>query len=102
MPSIAQLEKLILIEPDDPFGHYGLGQERAKIGDHQGAIACYDKVLSLDASYCYAYYFKAVSLHELEQTDQAISVIDQGISAAKGAGEGKALSELTTLKQTMR
>lgn len=102
MPSIEQLEKLILIEPDDPFGHYGLGQERAKIGDHHGAIACYDKVLALDSAYCYAYYFKAVSLNELEQTDQALAVIDEGISAAKAAGEGKALSELNTLKQTMR
>jgi tetratricopeptide (TPR) repeat protein len=101
MPTIAQLEKLIQIEPDDPFGHYGLGQEKAKAGDHTGAIECYDRVIELDESYCYAYYFKAQSLHAQGLGEEATNTIDIGIKAAQSASDGKALSELTTLKQTL-
>lgn len=102
MPTIPQLEKLIKAEPGDPFGHYALGQERAKGGDHEGAIACYDKALELDRGYCYAYFFKAQSLHAQGKTAQALEVIADGIGVARGAGDAKALGELSSLEQSMR
>ena len=101
MPTIAQLEKLLSVDPDDPFVHYGLGQERAKLGEHGQAIVCFDEALRLDPNYCYAYYFKAISLKELGTPDRAIDVINDGIEHAKGSGDMKALSELQTLLNTM-
>lgn len=102
MPTIAQLEKLIQSDPDDPFGHYAMGQEKAKNGDHTGAIACYDTVLGLDGSYCYAYFFKAQSLHELGKTPEALAILATGIEAARKTGNAKALTELSTLEQTLQ
>ncbi len=101
MPTIAQLEKLLSVDPDDPFVHYGIGQERAKLGEHEQALVCFDETLRLDPNYCYAYYFKAISLKELGTPGRAIEVIKDGIEHAKGAGDTKALSELQTLLNTM-
>lgn len=97
MPTIAQLEKLLSLDPNDPFVHYGLGQEYANSGDYPQAITCYDRVIELDPSYCYAYYFKGQSLDELGQSDLARQVIKQGIDAAKMANDSHAAAELTGL-----
>lgn len=102
MPSIEQLEKLLTIDPDDPFVYYGIGQERAKLGQHEQAIACFDQALAIDESYCYAYYFKAISLKELGRREDAVDVIRMGIERATKAGEGKARSELEGLMHTIK
>ncbi|HCT44570.1 MAG TPA: hypothetical protein DF699_05110 [Phycisphaerales bacterium] len=102
MPTIEQLEKLLKIDPDDPFVHYGLGQERAKLGEHERAIEDFDRVLSLDDCYCYAYYFKAISLSELGRKAEAAEVIRLGIEKATASGEAKARSELESLMLTMQ
>lgn len=101
MPTIAQLEKLLTLDPNDPFIHYGLGQEHANAGDHEQAIACYDKVLELDPTYCYAYYFKGQSLDELGRTDDAKLVIQSGIEAANKINDGHAASELSGLLDSL-
>lgn len=102
MPSIQQLEKLLRIDPDDPFVHYGIGQEWAKLGEHEQAIACFDRALTLDDTYCYAYYFKAISLKETGRRDEGIETVRVGIEKANAAGDGKARSELESLMLTMR
>lgn len=102
MPSIEQLERLLKLDPDDPFVHYGIGQERAKLGEHKQAIECFDQTLSLDENYCYAYYFKAISLKELGQRDEACKIIDKGVESARSIGDAKALSELQSLLLTLQ
>ena len=97
MPTIAQLEKLLSLDPNDPFVHYGLGQEHANAGDHEQAIACYDKVLELDPEYLYAYFFKGQSLHDSGKAELAKVVILSGIEAAKKINDGHAASELSGL-----
>jgi len=97
MPSIEQLEKLLKVDPSDPFVHYGIGQERAKLGEHEQAVACFDKALDLDQAYCYAYYFKAISLKELGRPEEAVEVINRGIEQSKAANDMKARSELEAL-----
>ncbi|MBL4697533.1 MAG: tetratricopeptide repeat protein [Phycisphaerales bacterium] len=97
MPTIAQLKKLLTLDPNDPFVHYGLGQEHASVGDHEQAIACYDKVLELDPEYLYAYFFKGQALHDSGKTDEAKLVIQSGIEAARKINDGHAASELSGL-----
>ena len=101
MPTIDQLQKLLTLDPDDPFVHYGLGQEHAKAGDLDQAIACYTKVIELDSTYCYAYYFKGQTLDQLGQSDEAKRVIQAGIEAAEQINDGHAASELTGLLESL-
>jgi tetratricopeptide (TPR) repeat protein len=101
MPSIAQLEKLLTLDPNDPFVHYGIGQEHAKHQEHEQAIACFDRALSIDSEYCYAYYFKAISLKELGRQAESIEVAKHGLEQAQQAGDSKARSELHALISTL-
>ena len=99
MPSIAQLEKLLAAEPDDPFLWYGLAQEHAKAGAGgvEKALAAYDKCLSLDPLYCYAYFHKARCLADAGRVGEAVAVVKAGLDAAKRAPDSHALSELSGL-----
>ena len=101
MPSIAQLEKLLSIDPEDPFVYYGIGQEHAKLDAHELAIEYFDKTLELDAHYCYAYYFKAISLKELGRQVEAVEVAKHGHEIATSISDGKARSELSSLIQSL-
>jgi tetratricopeptide (TPR) repeat protein len=102
MPSIAQLEKLREIDPQDPFVHYGLGQECAKLGQLEDAAKHYSQTIELDPTYCYAYYFLGQTLHELDRHPDAFEVLDRGIKIATEVGEGKAIAELKQLIQSLQ
>ena len=95
MPSLAQLEKLLSVDPRDAFVLYALAQEHAKTRSHEQAVAYYDRCLEVDRLYCYAYYHKARSLEALGRTGEARAALEAGVSAAKEAREGKALSEIS-------
>ena len=101
MPTIEQLEKLLSVDPEDPFVYYGIGQEHAKQDSHELAIEFFDKTLELDANYCYAYYFKAISLKELGRQAEAIEVAKYGQEIATSVNDGKARSELSALIQSL-
>jgi tetratricopeptide (TPR) repeat protein len=97
MPSLAQLTKLLTIDPADTFVLYGLAQEHARLGDHAAAITWYDKCLAIDPLYCYAYFHKARSQQALGDLPAASDTVRKGIDAARKAQDGKALSELQGL-----
>jgi tetratricopeptide (TPR) repeat protein len=94
VPSIERLEKMLAADPEDTFVLYAIAQEHAKAGDHDRAVAFYDRCLAVDAAYCYAYYHKAKSLEELGREADAVATLRTGLEAAKGAGDGKALGEI--------
>jgi tetratricopeptide (TPR) repeat protein len=95
---LSKLLKLLSLDERDAFVLYGLGQEHAKLGNHDEAIGWFDRTLAADAAYCYAYFFKARSLQALGRIVAAREVVQAGIAAAHRAGDGKAASELSTLQ----
>jgi tetratricopeptide (TPR) repeat protein len=101
MPSLSSLEKLLSVEPNDPFLLYGIAQEHAKLGNYVQALSFYDRCLAADPSYCYAYYHKAVALESSGDTVGAIAVIDSGLIAAARHGDAHCAAELRALRNTM-
>lgn len=97
MPSIADLEKLLELDPTDAFVLYGLAQEHAKLGNTEAALSHYDRCLEADPAYCYAYYHKAVALKDAGRTDDAAATLRAGIEAATTHNDPKALGEITEL-----
>ena len=96
MPSIAQLERLLQADPNDVFVLYGLAQEHAKTGEYARAIAYYDRVLSLDPGYCYAYFHKARVQEVAGDIPAAIATLEAGVAKARAVGDAKALNELAS------
>ncbi|MCC6659643.1 MAG: tetratricopeptide repeat protein [Phycisphaerales bacterium] len=96
MPSVADLEKLLAAAPGDTFLLYGLAQAHAGNGRHDLALACYDRCLAADPSYCYAYFHKARSLEALARPAEAAATLRAGASAAREAGDLHALAEISS------
>jgi len=94
MPSIEQLEKLLALDPADPFILYGLAQEHAKLGQTDAAINFYNRCLAADPAYCYAYFHKAKAQHDANRTADAIATLRAGLLAARQAKDSHAASEI--------
>ncbi len=99
MPSIEQLERLLALEPDDAFLIYGIAQEHLKAERYDDAIEWFDRTIAADPDHCYAFFFKARALDERGSKAEALSVCDAGIDNARRIGDGKALSELSGLRE---
>jgi tetratricopeptide (TPR) repeat protein len=91
---LQQLFKLLEREPNDTFLLYGVGMEYKKLGAPDKAIEHFDRVLKTDPNYCYAYYQKGQVLEQSGQADLARQTYQEGITAAKRAGDAHAQSEL--------
>ena len=59
MSRIAQLEKLLEVDPADADVLYMLAQEHAKRGAHGAAVEWYDRCIAAEPTYAYAYFHKA-------------------------------------------
>jgi len=94
MPSIADLEKLLAMDPADPFVLYGLAQEHAKAGDTARAVAFYDRCIAADPAYCYAYFHKAKALELAGDIAGARQSLDKGMQEARRCGDGHAAGEM--------
>lgn len=94
MPSIADLERLLSASPHDADLLYGIAMEHAKADRVDEACAFYDRCLSADPGYCYAYYHKARALESGGRVEEARGVLTQGLATAKRAGDRHAEAEI--------
>lgn len=94
MPSIEQLEKLLAADPNDAFTLYALGQEFAKRGETDKAVAFYDRSIAANPDDGYTYFHKARALQAAGRVQEGIAAVQAGIAAARRAGDNKALTEL--------
>lgn len=98
---LAKLLNLFAADPDDTFVLYGLAQEHAKIGDFAKAVEFYDLTIVADPDYCYAYFHKAQAQRALGNQPAALQTVLEGLRSAQRVGDGKALSELSGLRDEL-
>lgn len=96
MSRMAQLHKLHASDPADADVLYMLAQEHAKCGQYAEAIAWYDRCISVDGQYLYAYYHKARAQQSADDESGAIATLRGGLTRARAAGDAKATSELAS------
>lgn len=94
MSRLAQLQSLLAADPADAFLLYGIAQEYAKLNNHARAVEFYDRCITADPAYGYAYYHKARAQLASGDPAAAAATIRAGISASRAAGDAHALSEL--------
>jgi len=98
MPTREQIQKLLSLEPNDPFMLYALATDHAKEAEHDSAIEYYDKTIQADPDYVYAYYHQARSYEALDRIDDAKSALDTGLEAAKRVNDAKGISEISSYR----
>ncbi|MEE8201502.1 MAG: tetratricopeptide repeat protein [Candidatus Acidoferrales bacterium] len=88
------LEEFIQQKPNDSFAHYGLAMEYANAGRHDDALTTFQKLLSFNPDYAYAYYHAGALLGKLGRVEEARSMFQRGLEVAGRTGDLHAKSEL--------
>jgi tetratricopeptide (TPR) repeat protein len=89
--------KLHAADPADADVLYMLAQEHARAGDQAQAQAWYDRCLSANSDYLYAYFHKARSQQAAGDIPGALATARTGHARARAKGDAKATNELAGL-----
>ena len=81
-------------DPRNGFARYGLAMEYANRGEHDHAMQEFETLLASDPDYVPAYYHAGRALEKLERIDDARTMYETGIAAARRKGDQHSLSEL--------
>jgi tetratricopeptide (TPR) repeat protein len=91
---LAALEAMLAKQPADPFLLYGIAMEHKKRNQLAQAIDYFDRCISADPNYCYAYFQRAQVQEQTGDVEGAKTTYRRGIEAANKAGDAHAREEL--------
>lgn len=97
---IRQLEKFMEEDSSDPFIHYALALEYAKV-DQQKAIDTFEILMQTRREYLPTYYQLAKLYESQEKKANAVKVFDDGIDLARKQNDLKTLQELQRAREEM-
>lgn len=92
-----KLEALLAQNPNDAFTLYGLALEYVNSGDFPTAESYFRRLLTANPEYVPGYQMYAQNLAQQERTEDARTILTQGIQAAARAGNQHARSEMEGL-----
>lgn len=95
---IELLKNFLSESPNDPFLKYALAKEYEKGDDEKLAIAMLEALTEEHPDYVGTYYHLGKIYERNGDLDTAISVYENGMLAAKKAGDKHALGELASAK----
>ena len=91
---MAQLQRMLQSQPDDPFLLYGVAMEHKKAGDAGAALEYLRRVTARDPNYCYAYYQRGLVHESQGDAEAARAAYREGIEASQRAGDAHARGEI--------
>jgi Tfp pilus assembly protein PilF len=94
MDRIDKLQEYLTSSPNDSFLRHALALEYIKVGNDGEARKLFEGVLSDDPKYIGSYYHLAKLLERNGENELAIQWYEQGMSAAKEAGDQHSYNEL--------
>jgi tetratricopeptide (TPR) repeat protein len=93
---LEKLHAMLAKQPSDAFLLYAIAMELKKLNEHTKAIEFLDRTIQADQNYCYAYYQRGQILESMGDAVAAAQTYNDGIAAAKRAGDAHAQGELET------
>jgi tetratricopeptide (TPR) repeat protein len=94
MDRLAALRSMLDQDPRNGFARYGIAMEHVNRGDHAQAMEEFNTLLANDPDYVPAYYHAGRALEKLGRIDDARTMYENGIVAARRKGDQHTLSEL--------
>ena len=91
------LEDLLANDPTDVFALYGLALEHKALSDLDKARNLLEKTVKNDPEHVYAYYQLGEVLIAQGNDEDAVEILEKGISQAGQLGHMKAMNELQAL-----
>lgn len=97
MARLEQLRAMLKAEPDDVFLNFGVAMELVKEANFDDALAAFDRVIGLDADFPPGHFQKARALAQIDRIDDARRALNEGIEAARRAGDAHAEGEMSEM-----
>lgn len=94
MNRITALNEILSQDPANAFARYGLAVEYAKAGEADRALEEFRKLLEAHPDYAAGYFMAAQTLVKGGRNDEARTMLENGIAAAKRKGDSHATSEM--------
>ena len=91
------LEAFVAEKPDDAFSRYGLALEFMNSGDAASAETQFRELIQRNSAYVPGYQMLGQLLVKQSRSEEARSILNQGIAAATKAGNAHAQSEMESL-----
>jgi predicted Zn-dependent protease len=97
MDRIAALNEILTQSPNDAFARYGLAMEYSKQGDLDRALAEFSLLLKGNPDYTAGYFMAAQILVRADRTEDARTMLADGIASARRTGNLHAQSEMEAM-----
>jgi len=97
----AALKQILEANPTDAFARYALGLEYSSAGDTDAALSEFRLLLDAHPDYTNGYFMAAQALARAERTDEAKTMLQQGIECARRIGNQHALSEMEAMLEEL-
>lgn len=90
-----KIEAMLADDPSDTFLRYSLAMELDKEGNHDASLTRFAELTRDNPPYVPAFFMAGQQLVRLGRTDEAKTVIRDGIAAAESAGDAHAHREMS-------
>jgi len=97
MDKIAALNKILQLDPANAFARYGLAMEHSTQGSTDLALTEFTTLIHHNPDYVPAYQMSAQTLAKLGRTEEAITRLKEGLSAAQRTNNAHAAGEMQAL-----
>jgi predicted Zn-dependent protease len=97
MDKIAALSEILAADPTNAFARYGLAMEHNTQGSTDRALTEFTTLIQHSPDYVPAYQMSAQTLAKLGRTEEAVSRLKEGLTAAQRTNNAHAASEMQAL-----
>jgi len=101
MDKIAALTEILTLDPANAFARYGLGMEHLSQQRPDAALAEFAKVIEHNPDYVPAYQMSAQTLAKMNRSEEALTILHQGLAAAARTGNTHAAGEMQALLEDL-
>jgi cytochrome c-type biogenesis protein CcmH/NrfG len=97
MDKIAALNGILELDPTNAFARYGLAMEHLNQGHSELALAEFARVIEYNPDYVPAFQMSAQTLARNHRSDEAVTILQQGLAAAARTSNTHAAAEMQAL-----
>jgi Tfp pilus assembly protein PilF len=101
MDKLAALNEILQLDPTNAFARYGLAMEYVSQNNTDAALTEFGTLIGHNPDYVPAYQMSAQTLSKLGRTDEALTRLHEGISAANRTGNQHALAEMEGMREEL-
>ena len=101
MDRLAMLKEVLAASPNDAFARYGLAMEYSNSGQTEDALLEFGELLKSNPDYAAGYFMAAQTLERASRTEEACTMLRNGIAAAQRTRNSHAQSEMQAMLEEL-